>query len=57
MRKIIVLFVVVLGGMVNSSIILSKITPDTNVYSKNIYCEQVAKVPSKCSANIIWFIG
>lgn len=56
MKKLIVLSLV-LGVMGSSSLILKDLTTDDNLSSKEIQHEQVAKGPSKYSANMIWFIG
>ena len=56
MKRFIVLSII-LGVMGSNSMLLREMTTDTNLSSKNIQHEQIAKLPLKYSTSIIWFIG
>lgn len=56
MKKIIVLSLAI-GVLVTNSFILKDLATDSNLSSKEIQHEQLAKAPAKYSTNMLWFIG
>jgi hypothetical protein len=56
MKKIIILSLAI-GVLVTNSFILKDLATDSNLSSKEIQHEQLAKAPAKYSTNMLWFIG